>query len=77
MQINFVNELMNTVMSISAKQYIQDRVIDEVRGLLVYTNTSISELAFEFNFSSVSYFIRAFRQCTGYTPLAYRKEHKP
>ena len=74
---NYLNELMNTVMSISAKQYIQDRVIDEVRGLLVYTNTSISELAFEFNFSSVSYFIRAFRQCTGYTPLAYRKEHKP
>lgn len=74
---NYLNELMNTVMNICAKQYIQDRVIDEVRRLLVYTNTSVSELAFEFNFSSVSYFIRAFRQCTGYTPLAYRKEHKP
>ena len=74
---NYLNELMNTVMNIRAKQYIQDRVIDEVRRLLVYTNTSVSELAFEFNFSSVSYFIRAFRQCTGYTPLAYRKEYKP
>ena len=35
------------------------------------------KLAFELHFSTVSYFVRCFRQCTGETPLVYRSMHKP
>jgi AraC-like DNA-binding protein len=64
-------------MGFSAKQYIQNKVMDEAKRLLVYTNFPISDIAFELCFSTVSYFIRSFRQHTGETPLHYRKTNKP
>ena len=65
------------VMGVSAKQYIQNKVIDEAKRLLAYTDAPISDIAFELHFSTVSYFIRRFRQHTGETPLLYRKKYKP
>jgi len=52
-------------------------VIDEAKRLLAYTDAPISDIAFELHFSTVSYFIRRFRQHTGETPLLYRKKYKP
>ena len=74
---NYLNEIVSSAMGISAKQYIQNKVVEEAKRLLVYTELPISEIAFELHFSTVSYFVRCFRQCTGETPLSYRKEHKP
>lgn len=74
---NYLNEIVNAAMGISVKQYIQNRAMDEAKRLLSYTDLSISDIAFELNYDNVSYFIRAFKQHTQLTPLAYRKEHKP
>lgn len=74
---NYLNEIITSTKGISAKQYIRNKVMDEAKRLLTYTDTSISEIAFELHFSTVSYFIRSFRQHTGETPLLYRKTHKP
>ena len=74
---NYLNEIITSVMGVSAKQYIQNKVIDEAKRLLAYTDAPISDIAFELHFSTVSYFIRSFRQHTGETPLLYRKAHKP
>ncbi len=51
--------------------------MEEAKRLLVYTDFPIADIAFELCFSTVSYFIRSFRQHTGETPLLYRKAHKP
>lgn len=74
---NYLNEIITSVMGGSAKQYIQNKVIDEAKRLLAYTDAPISDIAFELHFSTVSYFIRCFRQHTGETPLLYRKKYKP
>ena len=74
---NYLNEIVTSIKGISAKQYIRNKVMDEAKRLLTYTDSSISEIAFELHFSTVSYFIRSFRQHTGETPLLYRKTHKP
>ena len=74
---NYLNEIITSVMGVSAKQYIQNKVIDEAKRLLAYTDAPISDIAFELHFSTVSYFIRRFRQHTGETPLLYRKKYKP
>ena len=74
---NYLNEIVTSIMGLSAKQYIQNKVMDESKRLLAYTDSSISDIAFELHFSTVSYFIRCFRQHTGETPLLYRKTHKP
>ena len=74
---NYLNEMITSTMGFSAKQYIQGKVMEEAKRLLVYTDFPIADIAFELCFSTVSYFIRSFRQHTGETPLLYRKVHKP
>lgn len=74
---NYLNEIITSVMGLSAKRYIQNQVIDEAKKLLAYTDVPISDIAFGLHFSTVSYFIRCFRQHTGETPLLFRKKYKP
>ena len=74
---NYLNEIVSSAMNISAKQYILNKLTDEAQHLLAHTDLPISEIAFELHFSTVSYFVRSFRQCTGQTPLTYRKAKKP
>lgn len=74
---NYLNEIVTSTKGISAKQYIRNKVMDEAQRLLTYTDFPISDVAFELHFSTVSYFIRSFRQYTGTTPLLYRRTHKP
>lgn len=74
---NYLNEIVSSATSISAKQYIRNKVMDEAKRHLAYTDLPISEIAFNLNYSTVSYFVRSFRQCTNQTPLAYRRTHKP
>ena len=74
---NYLNEMITSTMGFSAKQYIQGKVMEEAKRLLVYTDFPIADIAFELCFSTVSYFIRSFRQYTGTTPLLYRRTHKP
>jgi len=74
---NYLNELTNAAMQISSKQYIQNKVMEEAKKLLLYTDLSISEIAFELHYDTVSYFIRSFKKHQKKTPLAYRKEQKP
>lgn len=74
---NYLNEIVTSTKGISAKQYIRNKVMDEAQRLLTYTDFPISDIAFDLHFSTVSYFIRSFRQYTGTTPLLYRRTHKP
>ena len=74
---NYLNELVHSVLHVNAKQYIRNKVMDEARKLLAYTDIPVTEIAFGLHFSTVSYFIRSFRQHTGKTPFNYRREQQP
>ena len=74
---NYLNEILSSAININAKQYILNKITDEAQRLLTYTDLPISEIASELHFSTVSYFVRSFRQCIGYTLLANRKMEKP
>lgn len=74
---NYLNEIVHSSLNISAKQYIQSKLMDEAKRLLSYTDLTISDITFELHFTTVSYFVRSFRQYTGETPLSYRKKYKP
>ncbi|WP_455638342.1 helix-turn-helix domain-containing protein [Parabacteroides sp.] len=74
---NYLNEVVMGSMQVSAKQYIYNKVMGEGKRMLAYTNLTVSEIASQLNYDTVSYFIRSFRSHVGQTPLAYRKAHKP
>lgn len=52
---------------------LQDRLHQQARILLAYTNQSVKEIAFELGFSDHPYFTRHFKKREGVSPTAYRK----
>lgn len=53
-------------------KYINSRKIEESKHMLIYTNRSISEIAFHFKFCSQSYYTRLFKEFVGMTPKQFR-----
>jgi AraC family transcriptional activator of pobA len=60
-----------------AIKHVHERLVLEARRLLVYSDQSLKEIAFELGFSEASYFSRFFKRETGLTPLAYRTSRPP
>ena len=55
------------------EQYIIDFRINKVKEYLVYSNLTLSDIAFKLNYNSVSHLSAQFKQYTGLTP-SYFKE---
>ncbi|WP_145985783.1 helix-turn-helix domain-containing protein [Aquitalea magnusonii] len=56
----------------SAFGFIQERLLLEARRKLIYTSTSISQLAYELGFSDPAYFCRFFKKQVGMAPGTFR-----
>ena len=59
-----------------ALQIIHNRVIMEARRNLVYTNMSVSEVAYDLGFKDPAYFSRFFSQHAGEPPGRFKTRHK-
>jgi AraC family transcriptional activator of pobA len=55
-----------------ATHLIRDRMVREARRHLVYTNLSISQIAYALRFDDPAYFTRTFTQATGQSPRDFR-----
>ena len=55
-------------------EYVQRRRIIVAAELIRTTDRSITDIALDCGFSSVSYFIKQFRGVVGCTPAGYRKK---
>ncbi len=73
---NYLNEVVKKAMGFNAKLYINNKLIAEAKRLLTYSSLSIAEITEDLNYESSSYFIRQFRDQTGFTPLQYRNKVK-
>lgn len=58
------------------EQFILKQKIEKVKELLSYNEMSLSEIAFQMNYSSVAYLSSQFKKITGQTPSAFRKSEK-
>ena len=54
---------------------IQGRRLLEARRMLLYSNATISEIAYHLGYDDPAYFSRVFRQRVGISPRAFRKRH--
>lgn len=57
----------------SFKEYLNFVRVNQAERMLLSTNKSIMDVAFDCGFNNVSYFIKVFKQWKGSTPLSYRK----
>jgi AraC family transcriptional activator of pobA len=70
---NHLNALCKDKLDKSAGAVIRDRIVLEAKRLLINGNLSISQIAWQLNFTDNSYFSRFFKKATGVSPEAFRK----
>lgn len=73
---NYLNKIVRQSLGTSPKSYIADRIIQEAKRLLRYTDSTVTEIADRLCFENASYFIRYFRKQTGCTPLQFRERQQ-
>lgn len=70
---NYFGDLIKKETGQTAQEYIQNKMIDQAKELLLGTEKSISQISFELGFQYSQHFNRIFKKNVGYTPNEYRR----
>lgn len=71
-----LNDICNRHFNCGLKKILQDRLMQEARKLLLYSELSVAEIAYKLNFEDNSYFNKVFKNKTSITPKRFREMHK-
>ena len=71
-----LNQLCKKYLGNNTKSIINERVVLEIKRMLVHTDLNILEIARETNFEDNAYFSRFFRNQVGLSPEKFRAEHR-
>ena len=70
---NYFGDLIKKETGKTAQEYIQNKIIDLAKEMIVGTEKNISQIAFDLGFQYSQHFNRIFKKNVGYTPNEYRK----
>lgn len=70
---SYLSDLLNKETGRSAKDHINDYLVEKAKNLLLSSSDSISGIAYSLGFNYPHYFGRLFKQKTGKTPQEYRQ----
>lgn len=73
---NHLSQSIKAEVGKTVKQLINEKIISETKALLTNTTQTISEIAFQFDFSDSSNFARFFKKSTGQSPSQFRSLKK-
>ncbi|APY10587.1 hypothetical protein BWZ22_04750 [Seonamhaeicola sp. S2-3] len=59
----------------SASEVLSDFILSEAKRLLLYTDKTITEIAYSLSFKDNSHFTKYFKRHVGFTPSTYRTNH--
>ncbi len=69
---HYFSDLLKKETGRTPKDHINDFVIEKAKNLLLSSQHSISEIAYDLGFNYPHYFTRLFKTKTGHTPMEYR-----
>ena len=69
---NYFGDLIKKETGKSAKEYIQNKIIDIAKTKTFDAGKSVNEIAYELGFKYPQHFTRLFKNVTGYSPNEYR-----
>jgi AraC family transcriptional regulator, transcriptional activator of pobA len=72
--INYLNRSVKEVTGKPTTVHIAKRIAAEAKALLLYTDWSVSDIAYALGFEYPTYFNNYFKRITGTTPNSLRKE---
>ena len=70
---NYLSDLLSKETGKSAKEHINDFLVDKAKHLLLSTEESINEIAYTLGFNYPHYFGRLFKKKTGKSPQEFRQ----
>ena len=73
---NYLNIRTKKVLNQSASEVIHQRVLLEIKRLLIVTDLSVKEIAYSLSFNDTSYFNNFFKKKEGLTPGEFRLSYK-
>jgi AraC family transcriptional regulator, transcriptional activator of pobA len=65
----------STTVGKTPKELIDERVLLEIKRLLVHTSLSIKEIGYELGFEEPTNFIKYFKKHEGKTPIEFRESY--
>jgi AraC family transcriptional activator of pobA len=69
-----LNQILKEQLDKTGMQLIHDRIILEAKRLIIHSDHTIKEIAFDLGFSDRPYFSRFFKKQTGQTPDTFQKQ---
>lgn len=70
---NYFGDLIKKETGKTAQEYIQTRLIDAAKEMIVGSDKTMSQIAYELGFQYSQHFNRLFKKNVGYTPNEYRR----
>ena len=70
---NYFGDLIKKETGMSAQEYIQNKIIDLAKSMLLGSEKTITEISYDLGFQYSQHFNRVFKKNTGLTPSAYRR----
>lgn len=70
---SYLSNLFTSVEGTTIEQYFIHQKIERVKELLVYDELSLSEIAYQLNYSSVAHLSNQFKKVTGLSPSHFRQ----
>lgn len=71
-----LNQIVKNFLGKTAKQVINDRIILEIKRLLIHSGFSIKEMAYNLGFDEPTNLSKFFKRYTGLTPLQFKTANK-
>lgn len=68
-----LSNLFSEVEDTTIEKYFINQKIEKVKELLLYDELTLSEIAFQLNYSSVAYLSNQFKKVTGFSPSHYKQ----
>ncbi|PXX49185.1 4-hydroxyphenylacetate catabolism regulatory protein HpaA [Aquitalea magnusonii] len=70
-----LNDICRRMADLPSKRLIHDRLLQEARRLLIFSASSVNEIAYHLGFKDPAYFSRFFLRETGLKPSDYRRRN--
>ena len=71
---SYFGDIVRRELGITPQSFLQNKLIDRAKSLLVNPGLSVTDIASELGFTYPNHFARLFRQKTGLSPSAFRKQ---
>lgn len=72
MNYDSISELFTQIEGVTLEKYIITKRLEKVKELLVYTEFTLTEIAYVTGFSSINHLSRQFKELTGFSPSHFK-----